>query len=165
MARDWPPVAVTGWGADYPDPDSFLHPQLGWNDYGWRHEGFEELVEKARQTLNHSERLEILQQADTAVLSCRPAQHRNDFARGHRDGHAVANLIHAEFAALEVFHDQLVVSFSSHPNNLLAHGLCFILQPGWYVAPLLRVAEVGLHGQEVYYTLKVSLRTDGQLQR
>jgi oligopeptide transport system substrate-binding protein len=68
MARDRPPVAVTGWGADYPDPDSFLHPDLRWNDYGWRHEGFEQLVEKARRTLNQGERLDLLQQADRVLV-------------------------------------------------------------------------------------------------
>ncbi len=65
---DRPPLIVSGWAADYPDPDCFLQVGLSWNKYGWQHAGLEELVERARRTMDQGERLHLLQQADRILV-------------------------------------------------------------------------------------------------
>jgi oligopeptide transport system substrate-binding protein len=59
-----PNVWLMGWGADYPDPDCFL--RLAIMDRSatvWRNEEFFELVEQARRSLDHAERMQLYEQA------------------------------------------------------------------------------------------------------
>jgi ABC-type oligopeptide transport system substrate-binding subunit/class 3 adenylate cyclase len=77
-----PPLTASGWSADYPDPDSFLQLRLGWDEYGWRHAGFEELVDKARRTMDQSQRLHLLQQADRVLVEEAPIVPLT-YGRGH----------------------------------------------------------------------------------
>ena len=51
------------WAPDYPDPDSFLRMGLLSATDVWDHPPYFELVEAARRTLDHSERLSLYEQA------------------------------------------------------------------------------------------------------
>ena len=61
-------IWITGWSADYPDPDSFLRVSAWRADTGWRNEEFDQLVEGARRAANQEERLEMYGQADGILV-------------------------------------------------------------------------------------------------
>jgi oligopeptide transport system substrate-binding protein len=57
-----------GWIADYPDPDSFLRTSNVQQRTQWKHETYDELVEKARRVLEQGERLKLYSQADEILI-------------------------------------------------------------------------------------------------
>jgi len=61
-----------GWGADYPDPDSFLRVGLLWERTGWRNEAYDRLVESARRVMDQGERMRMYQQADRILVEEAP---------------------------------------------------------------------------------------------
>jgi len=61
-------MQIAAWIADYPDPDNFLRVCLD-RFMGTRwHAAFHELIERARQTYNQSERIALYQQADRLLI-------------------------------------------------------------------------------------------------
>lgn len=67
-----PSVFVSGWLADYPDPDTFLRvcPFRRWT--GWHNEDYVQLVEKARRVMDQGERLKLYRDADTILVQEAP---------------------------------------------------------------------------------------------
>ncbi|NIS80067.1 MAG: hypothetical protein GTO14_07630 [Anaerolineales bacterium] len=69
--QDKPPnMYYLGWGANYPDPDSFLR---GWyaqqgRQSRWRNESYEGLVERARRVTDQAERMKLYAQADRIIM-------------------------------------------------------------------------------------------------
>jgi oligopeptide transport system substrate-binding protein len=69
---DPPALSVSGWSADYPDPDNMLralfHGQEGVNAIGWHQPHFDRLTEQAAATTDRKQRLELYQQADRILV-------------------------------------------------------------------------------------------------
>jgi ABC-type oligopeptide transport system substrate-binding subunit/class 3 adenylate cyclase len=61
-------ACFAGWGAAYPDPHSMLgRPRLK-DQGGWRHEGYDRLIEEARRTTDQEERIKLYRQADRILV-------------------------------------------------------------------------------------------------
>jgi ABC-type oligopeptide transport system substrate-binding subunit/serine/threonine protein kinase len=58
-----PNLGVMGWGADYPDPDSFLRLGLKQVTEVWGSEPYDELMEKARSSMDQASRIAMYEQA------------------------------------------------------------------------------------------------------
>jgi len=73
--RDHDPAGVTvsGFSADYPDPDSLLrvlfHSRDGMNSIRWNNPQFDALTERAAGTSDRKERLDLYQQADRILVA------------------------------------------------------------------------------------------------
>ena len=64
-----PNVWLMGWGADYPDPDTFL--RLATKDLTaqvWSNDQYTNLVESARRSLDHAERMQLYEQAQQLLI-------------------------------------------------------------------------------------------------
>ncbi|MGC9333142.1 MAG: ABC transporter substrate-binding protein, partial [Anaerolineae bacterium] len=57
-----------GWGADYPDPDSFLRASLIRHYTRWRNLTYDGLVERARRSTDQGERMALYGQADRLLI-------------------------------------------------------------------------------------------------
>jgi oligopeptide transport system substrate-binding protein len=57
-----------GWGADYPDPDSFLRASDFRRHSRWRHEVYDRLVEEARRLPDWEARLRLYGQAEQILV-------------------------------------------------------------------------------------------------
>ncbi len=59
-----PNLWLLGWGADYPDPDDFYRLAI-WDRARtvWKNDRYGELVEEARRSLDHAERMRLYEQA------------------------------------------------------------------------------------------------------
>jgi oligopeptide transport system substrate-binding protein len=68
---DPPHVFAMGWAADYPDPDSFLRVALRGHSR-WRHEVYDQLVERARRLTDQRERMDLYKQADRILIEEAP---------------------------------------------------------------------------------------------
>jgi oligopeptide transport system substrate-binding protein len=70
---DPPALSVSGWSADYPDPDNMLrvlfHSQEGVNAIGWRQPEFDRLTERAAATVDRKQRLELYREADRILVN------------------------------------------------------------------------------------------------
>jgi oligopeptide transport system substrate-binding protein len=66
-----PQMFLMIWLADYPDPDSFLRVALRLNSK-WRHEVYDQLVERARRLTDQRERTELYKQADRILVEEAP---------------------------------------------------------------------------------------------
>ncbi|HKY84589.1 MAG TPA: ABC transporter substrate-binding protein [Anaerolineales bacterium] len=71
--HDPAPIAVSGFSADYPDPDSLLrvlfHSRDGMNSVRWNNRAFDSLTERAAATSDRKERLDLYQQADRILVA------------------------------------------------------------------------------------------------
>jgi len=76
LHRDPPHLSLTGWSADYPDPDDFLrvvfHSKEGINVAHWYHARFDALVEEAARVADQAKRIALFQEADR-ILVCEEA--------------------------------------------------------------------------------------------
>jgi oligopeptide transport system substrate-binding protein len=68
LQQDPPHMYLLASFADWPDPSSFLPPQLERARTRWQSGSYEELVQRARHTLNQEARLELLRQADQTLV-------------------------------------------------------------------------------------------------
>jgi ABC-type transport system substrate-binding protein len=59
-----PKVAVHGWLADYPDPDTFLRVAVEGFAPGWRPAGYGSLLERAARTSDLASRLQLYREAE-----------------------------------------------------------------------------------------------------
>jgi ABC-type oligopeptide transport system substrate-binding subunit len=78
-----PNVWLMGWGADYPDPDNFF--RLAIMDRSatvWENPEYFELVEQARRSLDHAERMQLYEQAQNILIEEVPV-HPLLYHRGH----------------------------------------------------------------------------------
>lgn len=72
--RDHQPaaIAISGWSADYPDPDDMLrlqfHSREGMNTIRWHNSQFDELTERAAAVSDRRQRIELYQQADRILV-------------------------------------------------------------------------------------------------
>jgi oligopeptide transport system substrate-binding protein len=72
--RDHEPAAISisGWSADYPDPDNMLrvqfHSREGMNAVRWNHTEFDELTETAASVSDRRQRIELYQRADRLLV-------------------------------------------------------------------------------------------------
>jgi ABC-type oligopeptide transport system substrate-binding subunit len=71
--RNPPHLALAGWSADYPDPDSLLrvpfHSREGVNPTRWHHARFDALVEEAARTADPTRRMALYREADRILVS------------------------------------------------------------------------------------------------
>jgi ABC-type oligopeptide transport system substrate-binding subunit/serine/threonine protein kinase len=64
-----PNIWLMGWGADYPDPDTFL--RLAMSDRSlqvWKSDEYTDLVERARRSLDHAERMKLYEHAQRLLV-------------------------------------------------------------------------------------------------
>jgi ABC-type oligopeptide transport system substrate-binding subunit/class 3 adenylate cyclase len=61
-------VFFMGWGADYPDPDSFLRVGVRNHSPRWRNDQYDQLLENAQRTLDQPERIRMYQEADEILI-------------------------------------------------------------------------------------------------
>ena len=69
ILRDPPHLYVEAFGADYLDPDSFLRTSPISSHTGWRHSGYEELVEAGRHTVDQEQRLLLYEEAQRILAA------------------------------------------------------------------------------------------------
>jgi oligopeptide transport system substrate-binding protein len=64
LRKRLPNIWMMGWGADYPDPDTFMRLAI-WDRavQVWQNEHYIELVESARRSLDHTERMQLYARA------------------------------------------------------------------------------------------------------
>jgi oligopeptide transport system substrate-binding protein len=62
-------ISLGAWEADYPDPDSFLRVALLRESRWWTHPSYNQLVEKARHVMDHSERMRLYRQAERILMN------------------------------------------------------------------------------------------------
>lgn len=66
-------VTLSGWFADYPDPDCLLrvtfHSTAGFNTPSWHHARFDALVEEAAQVTEGRRRMELYREADRILVA------------------------------------------------------------------------------------------------
>jgi oligopeptide transport system substrate-binding protein len=76
LSHDPPHLSLTGWSADYPDPDSVLrvpfHSKGGVNIPRWQNARFDALVEEAARVTDQAKRIALFQEADR-ILVCEEA--------------------------------------------------------------------------------------------
>jgi oligopeptide transport system substrate-binding protein len=68
-----PPMWLGSWGADYPDPDSFLNAANWLKLSGWRHKEYEALIHDAQGISNQGQRLAMYRQAERIIAQEVPA--------------------------------------------------------------------------------------------
>ncbi|MDH4209368.1 MAG: peptide ABC transporter substrate-binding protein, partial [Anaerolineae bacterium] len=59
---------ITGWVADYPDPDNFLRASEWRLGTKWQNEAYDQLLEGARSLTDQAERVRMYQQADLMLV-------------------------------------------------------------------------------------------------
>jgi len=67
-----PSMWMTGWTADYPDPDSFLRYDPWLQQSGWRNEQYESLIQEARRITNQESRMGLYQKAEQILVDEAP---------------------------------------------------------------------------------------------
>jgi ABC-type oligopeptide transport system substrate-binding subunit/class 3 adenylate cyclase len=68
-----PHLFILGWRADYPDPDNFLRVRIGdIQRQKWRNEGYDNLVEEARRSLDQGERIKLYEEAERILAEEAP---------------------------------------------------------------------------------------------
>jgi oligopeptide transport system substrate-binding protein len=79
LDREPPHMFVAVWGADYPDPDSFLRASPILRYTRWRNKAYDKLVEEARRVTDQEERMRLYQEADRILVeeaAIMPLAHR-----------------------------------------------------------------------------------------
>jgi ABC-type oligopeptide transport system substrate-binding subunit/serine/threonine protein kinase len=71
ISEDPPPIFWAAWGADYPDPDSFLRVGLR-NQLNWQDEAYDNLVEEAGHTLDQALRIDLYRKAEQILVDRAP---------------------------------------------------------------------------------------------
>jgi oligopeptide transport system substrate-binding protein len=67
-----PCIWMTGWTADYPDPDSFLRCDPWLQQSGWRNERYETLVQEAKRITDQDSRMDLYRQAEQILVDEAP---------------------------------------------------------------------------------------------
>jgi len=86
--HDPPDIAINGWLADYPDPDSTLrilfHSKEGMNPIRWSDAQFDSLIEEAARITDRKRRLELYRAADNILVSEQAAVMPLSYAQGRQ---------------------------------------------------------------------------------
>jgi oligopeptide transport system substrate-binding protein len=86
--HDPAPIMISGWSADYPDPDSMLrvlfHSREGSNPIRWSHPEFDALTEQAARIVDRKRRIELYQQADRILVAEETAIMPLSYAQGRQ---------------------------------------------------------------------------------
>ncbi len=86
--HDPPDIAINGWEADYPDPDSMLrllfHSDDGLNPIRWSNAQFDSLIEEAARIGDRRRRLELYQEADRILVAEQAAVMPLSYAQGRQ---------------------------------------------------------------------------------
>lgn len=61
-------IVKYAWVADYPDPDSFLRTNVNLSQGGWEHPEFKQIVERACNSRDQQERVQLYQAADQIII-------------------------------------------------------------------------------------------------
>jgi oligopeptide transport system substrate-binding protein len=61
-------IFIMGWGADYPDPDSFLRVGVRAHLPRWCNDKYNQLLEEAQRALDQPERMRLYQEADKILI-------------------------------------------------------------------------------------------------
>jgi oligopeptide transport system substrate-binding protein len=72
MRRKPPHIFITGWAADYPDPDDFLRMCHFRLFTGWRNDAYDRLVDEARRITEQRKRMKLYGQADRILVEEAP---------------------------------------------------------------------------------------------
>jgi oligopeptide transport system substrate-binding protein len=72
MKNGPPPIFLSYWVADYPDPDNFMRLGLGQHSTGWRNWAYDSLIETARRVTDQGERIKMYQKADSILVEETP---------------------------------------------------------------------------------------------
>lgn len=72
FSEDAPPLWMTGWYADYPDPDDVFRVNWWIGISGWQNESFFSLVEGAQRVIDQEQRLDMYKQADEILIEETP---------------------------------------------------------------------------------------------
>jgi ABC-type oligopeptide transport system substrate-binding subunit len=67
-AQEPPHLFGLAWGADYPDPDSFLRKSNILSDTSWHNDVYTHLVEEASRAPNQDERIRLFREADKILI-------------------------------------------------------------------------------------------------
>ncbi|MGQ9492612.1 MAG: ABC transporter substrate-binding protein [Anaerolineae bacterium] len=62
-------IFLSGWMADYPDPDNFLRVCLHWQRTGWKNKAYVALVQQARRAQQETERLRLFGEAERILIA------------------------------------------------------------------------------------------------
>jgi len=68
LDREPPHTWLTGWAADYPDPDNFLRASHIRRHTQWQNEAYDGLVEEARGVPDQGKRMKLYQEADRILI-------------------------------------------------------------------------------------------------
>jgi oligopeptide transport system substrate-binding protein len=68
---DVPHMYLAAWIADYPDPDTFLRVAVR-RHTGWRHDVYDQLIERARRVLDRRDRTELYRRVDRLLIQEAP---------------------------------------------------------------------------------------------
>jgi ABC-type oligopeptide transport system substrate-binding subunit/class 3 adenylate cyclase/tetratricopeptide (TPR) repeat protein len=68
LDREPPHTWLTGWAADYPDPDNFLRVSHVRRYTGWQNEAYDRLVEEAQRVTDQGKRMKLYEQADRILI-------------------------------------------------------------------------------------------------
>jgi len=81
-------ITISGWSADYPDPDSMLrvlfHSREGLNPIRWSNAEFDGLTEQAARIADRKKRIELYQQADRILVADETAIMPLSYAQGRQ---------------------------------------------------------------------------------
>ena len=72
LEEEMPDLMLSGYSADYPDPDNFLRVALKRFLHDWHHEGYDDLIEKARGLMDHDKRMELYRRAELILVEEAP---------------------------------------------------------------------------------------------
>jgi oligopeptide transport system substrate-binding protein len=68
LNEESPAVFISGWVADYPDPDTFLRANPIRKFTGWQNEVYDQLVEEARRVPDQRRRMALYRQAEEVMV-------------------------------------------------------------------------------------------------
>lgn len=69
VERESSHIFLSGWTADYPDPDNFLRVCLQWQKTGWQNQAYTTLVEQARRTAGTAQRMQLFAEAESILIA------------------------------------------------------------------------------------------------
>ncbi len=118
--HDPAPIMISGWSADYPDPDSMLrvlfHSREGLNPVRWSNLKFDALTEEAAVIADRKRRLELYQQADRILVTDEAAIMPLSYAQGKQLVKAYVELPRIPPSLLRLKHAVVRRAPSEDPN-------------------------------------------------
>jgi oligopeptide transport system substrate-binding protein len=86
--EDPPDLSISGWSADYPDPDNMLrvlfHSTQGLNSIRWNNAAFDSRIEEAARITDRRRRIELYQEADRILVADEAAVLPLGYAQGRQ---------------------------------------------------------------------------------